>query len=293
MNDLPALVEEQRQQFLTVRVDRSMEFDREAAFAVQIIQGSDYLMKVARSKPESLRNAINNVAAFGVTLNPAQKLAYLVPRAGAICLDVSYMGLMHIAQQCGAIQWGQAVIVRAKDTFELQGIDKQPIHKYSPFATDRGEIVGVYCVVKTDGGDYLTHSMPIAKVYDIRDRSEAYKKGSGPWKTDAEEMIKKTCVKQAAKYWPRRDRLDLAVHHLNTDGGEGLSVKPNAMSEDEFITWAGRITDQKTKEKAKEEWRKALAVCEELGDRTTAERLKKVLLDHSAILDQEPQKAAA
>lgn len=292
MNDLPALVEAQRAQFQVVRVDRSMEFDREAGFALQIINGNSYLAGIAQKNPDSLRNAITNVGAFGVTLNPAQKLAYLVPRGGAVCLDISYMGLMYIAQQCGAIQWGQAVIVREKDTFELQGIDKEPVHKYAPFEKDRGPIIGVYVVVKTDGGDYLTHPMKLSDVYKIRDRSDAYKKGSGPWKTDEEEMIKKTCVKQAAKYWPRRERLDQAVHHLNTDGGEGINLKPNAMSEEEYIAWAGKITDAKTKETAKAEWKKALTVCEELGDSATAEKLKRVLLDHAALLDAQAAEQA-
>jgi recombination protein RecT len=44
-------------------------------------------------------------------------LAYLVPRDGKVCLDISYMGMMHLAQQCGAIQWGQAVLVREGDQF--------------------------------------------------------------------------------------------------------------------------------------------------------------------------------
>ncbi len=37
-------------------------------------------------------------------------------------------------------------------------------------------------------------------------------------------MAKKTVVKRAYKYWPKTERLDTAIHHLNTDGGEGLAV---------------------------------------------------------------------
>jgi recombination protein RecT len=297
MNDLPALIESQRQQFLTVLVDKSLDFDREAGFAVQILQGSDYLRTIAMANQESLRNAVTNVAAIGISLNPAAKLAYLVPRKKAVCLDVSYMGLMHIAQQAGAIQWGQAVIVREKDTFELQGIDKEPKHVYQPFG-DRGAMVGVYVVVKTAEGDYLTHAMPLAKVYEIRNRSEAWKayekdkSKTCPWVTDAEEMIKKTCVKQAAKYWPRRDRLDTAVHHMNTDGGEGLTIKPNTMSEDEYAEWKSKIEKETTKEGAKARWREALAICEELGDAKTAEKLKADLLAHGEFIER-ANKAAA
>ena len=85
----------------------------------------------------------------------------------------------------------------------------------------------MYVVVKTADGDYLTHTMEISDVYDIRERSESWKsfkkKGAAtPWNTDPGEMIKKTCVKQAYKYWPKTDRLESAIHHLNTDGGEGI-----------------------------------------------------------------------
>lgn len=222
------VVNGQREKFCAVLADPHIEFEREAAFAIQHLQGNDYLAKIAMENQVSLKNAITNVAAIGISLNPASKLAYLVPRDGKVCLDISYMGMMHLAQQCSAIQWGQAVIVRQNDTFELQGIDAPPLHKFNPFGTDRGDIIGVYVVVKTDAGDYLTHAMPISKVHDIRDRSSAWKawlkdKKKCPWVTDEEEMVKKTCVKQAAKYWPRRDRLDNAIHHMNTDGGEGLA----------------------------------------------------------------------
>ena len=297
MSDLPALIETQRDQFLRVAVDKSIEFDREAGFALQILTANDYLAKVARGNQGSLFAAINNVSAIGISLNPASKLAYLVPRKSSVCLDISYMGLMHIAQQCGAIQWGQAVIVREKDKFELRGVDKEPEHVYQPFA-DRGKIIGVYVVVKTDGGDYLTHPMPLSKVHEIRDRSEAWKAYQRdkskvcPWVTDEEEMIKKTCVKQAAKYWPRRDRLDHAVHHLNTDGGEGITIQPNTMGEDEVAEWQKKIEATTTKEAAKAVWREALKVCEGLGDAKTAERLKSVLIAHGDFIDR-AQKVAA
>lgn len=36
-------------------------------------------------------------------------------------------------------------------------------------------------------------------------------------------MILKTVVKQAAKYWPRRERPDAAIDHVNTEGEEGIN----------------------------------------------------------------------
>jgi recombination protein RecT len=212
-------------QFQSVLVDKSINFEREAGFALQVLGGNDYAIKTAMGNRQSVVNAVINVAAIGISLNPAKKQAYLVPRDGRICLDISYMGLLDLAIQSGSIMWGQAELVHASDGFELNGFDKPPTHKRNPFATDRGEVVGAYVVVKTRDGDYLTTCMQIGDVFDIRNRSSAWKSGrSCPWKTDEGEMIKKTVIKRAYKLWPKTDRLDGAVHYLNTDGGEGLAV---------------------------------------------------------------------
>lgn len=212
-------------EFQRVLVDQAIKFERECGFALQVLQSNDYTAKVAANNPNSLKASIVNVAAIGISLNPASKLAYLVPRKSAVCLDISYMGLMHLAQLCGAIQWGQARIVHANDKFQLNAINEAPSHEFSPFAKaeQRGEIVGAYVVVKTDTGDYLTHTMTIEEINSIKNRSEPVKAGkSSPWLTDFNEMAKKTVVKQAHKYWPRRERLDNAIHYMDTDGGEGI-----------------------------------------------------------------------
>lgn len=224
------LVNPLKADFEQVCSEPSINFKRESEFAMQIFANNDYLAKIAVANQVSTRSAVMNVAGIGISLNPAQKLAYLVPRKGSICLDISYMGLMHIAQQSGAIKWCQSAIVRKNDQFRREGLDKPPVHIYNDFDTteQRGDIVGAYVVIKTDDGDYLTHTMRIADIYAIRDRSEAWKayknKGTScPWITDEEQMILKTVVKQAAKYWPRRERLDAAIDHVNTEGEEGIN----------------------------------------------------------------------
>lgn len=218
-----------KNEFEQVCSEPSIAFKRESEFAMQIFANNDYLANVAVNNLVSVRSAIMNVSAIGISLNPAQKLAYLVPRDKKVCLDISYMGLMHIAQQSQAIKWCQSSIVRQNDNFQLTSIDTAPRHEYNAFATQeqRGEIVGAYTVVKTEDGDYLTHTMAIADIYAIRDRSTAWKawiskKKSCPWVTDEEQMILKTVVKQAAKYWPRRERLDKAIDYVNTEAGEGI-----------------------------------------------------------------------
>ena len=203
--------------------DQSITWQKEQQFAIQAFQKNDYLAKVAMGNPSSAQNAIINVAAIGITLNPAAKLAYLVPRDGGVHLDISYMGLLHLAQVSGAIQWGQCKLVCANDTYESNGLDSAPTHKYNAFG-DRGAVVGGYCTVKTAQGDYLTEEMTTDEINGIMQRSQSFKSGKkSPWLTDWGEMARKTIVKRGSKYWPRCERLDKAIHHLNTDGAEGIA----------------------------------------------------------------------
>lgn len=215
--------------FNAMVADASINFEREAGFAIQILTSGNYISGLAVNDRQSVVNAVTNIAAIGISLNPAKKQAYLVPRKGKVCLDISYMGLIDLAVQSGSMLWAQAELVHAADGFELNGFDKPPVHTRNPFAPNRGEVVGVYVVVKTHSGDYLTDCMSIDDVNAIRDRSEGWKayktKGTVcPWVTDFGEMAKKTVVKRAYKYWPKSDRLDKAIHHLNTDGEEGLAA---------------------------------------------------------------------
>lgn len=229
--------------FQNVLVDRSINFEREAGFAIQILTAGDYIEKLAVGDKQSVINAVTNIAAIGISLNPAKKQAYLVPRKGKICLDISYMGLIDLAVQAGSILWAQADLVYANDAFILNGFDKPPTHSYNPFSKDRGERVGAYVVVKTSSGDYLTDCMSSEEIDAIKNRSESVKAGkSSPWDTDYGEMAKKTVVKRGSKYWPKADRLDAAIHHLNTDGGEGLASlqtnKPTAIDPQPIIDGA-------------------------------------------------------
>src|SRR5690606_16275725 len=135
---------EAKDTFVSVLSDRSLSFEREAGFAVQALTANDYALRIAMQNRQSVINAITNIAAIGISLNPAKKQAYLVPRDNRICLDISYIGLMDLAMSTGTIRWAQAELVYENDAFALNGFDKPPTHTYDPFSKDRGDVVGVY-----------------------------------------------------------------------------------------------------------------------------------------------------
>lgn len=227
---LPQQIEQVREVVHSVKEDFSklaeihgaVHFDREASFALQILKENDYLARTAMGNVDSLKRAVLNVAAVGLTLNPVHKLAYLLPRKGKVCLDVSYRGLIYLATDVGGIKWAHAEIVKEHDEFVLQSIGTAPVHKFSPFK-DRGQIVGAYCVAKTHDGEFLVTVMSFDEIKSIRNRSEswkAYEKDNqklNPWVTDESEMIKKTVIKRAYKTWPMVNtrRVDDAVSLSN------------------------------------------------------------------------------
>ncbi|MCU9528782.1 recombinase RecT [Pseudomonas mosselii] len=285
-----------RDSFASVLTDRSLNFEREAEFAIQTITANDYSMKLAVQNRQSVVNAVTNIAAIGISLNPAKKQAYLVPRDGKICLDISYIGLMDLAMNTGAIRWAQSELVYTSDNFALNGFDKPPTHSYNPFSKDRGEVIGVYVVVKTSNGDYLTETMSVDEVNAIRDRSSAWKawiskQKSCPWVTDWGEMAKKTCVKRAYKYWPKTERLEEAIHYLNTEGNEGLSPingKPQADA-DLAQRWIDQAVSCQSVDALQQIWQAGLADIKAARDMAAYSQFKaQVEKRRAELLELEP-----
>jgi recombination protein RecT len=288
-----------RDAFESVLADRSINFDREAEFAIQVLQQNDYALKLATGNRQSVINAVTNVAAIGISLNPAKKQAYLVPRDGKICLDISYMGLIDLATATGSIKWAKAAVVHANDSFVLNGFDKPPEHQFNPFGKDRGEPIGVYVVVKTADGDYLTEAMSASDVNAIRDRSSAWKawvskQKSCPWVTDWSEMAKKTVIKRAYKTWPKTDRLDEAIHHLNTDGDEGLyeinnrSAAPAAVADKpsfDRTAWIEKANKAQTVEDLATVWRTGTEAAAKAKDRDGYSAFKDVVNARKSFLE--------
>lgn len=215
------------------KVAQTLSYDKESIFAMQQLTKTDFAMQTANKNPKSVILALHNLASTGLTLNPANGYAYLVPRDQAIVLDISYKGLIKIATDTGSITWARADLVFEADEFTYFGPAAAPAHKTNPFAKDRGAIVGCYCIAKTIQGDVLTEVMDMAEIEKIRSKSSAYsrtKNGqaspSGPWVEWLNQMIKKAVIKRASKTWPyteNRDRIEQAIAIANeSEGGYDL-----------------------------------------------------------------------
>lgn len=220
INDPVKVIKHVEEKFLSV--NSNMEYKKESLFAMQALQKNTGLMETAVKNPTSLRNSMLNIAAIGISLNPALHDAYLVPRDGHVCLDISYKGLIKIATESGAIKWVKAELVFDQDEFTYNGPASKPEHRCDPFIKDRGNIKGVYCIAKTKEDDILVEVMSAEDLMVIKKSSPAYKAGSGPWVNFEGEMSKKAVIKRASKTWPRVEidnRLREAIDMLNESEG--------------------------------------------------------------------------
>jgi len=233
-----SLIESAKDKFIQIieAEDTGVRYEKESMFAYQALTKSDYIYKVAMSNQNSVINAVINIASVGLTLNPATSYAYLVPREGAICLDISYQGLIKIATDSGSIMWAKADLVYESDTFIYRGVSTAPTHEADPFSKDRGEFKGVYCIAKTCDGDYLVETMNAEEINKIKGESSTIKgvkessQQYSPWVRYFGEMTKKACIKRASKTWPkttRSERVQKAVEIINEhEGSEWEDIKP-------------------------------------------------------------------
>ena len=251
-NDIPVVIESAKPDFLELNqaTGNLLNFSKECMFAKQQLNKNSYTLGIAINNPNSLKGAIMNVAAVGLSLNPATQHAYLVPRDKAICLDISYRGLVKLATDTGVIKWARADIVYKNDAFDYNGPAREPDHRVKDVFGVRGEFMECYCIAKTKDGDILTEIMSNEEVLKVRDTSMAFTRASvgkkGPWESWPEEMIKKTIIKRASKTWPQssgKDRLDTAVDVLNQHEGIEIDNQISFYTEDQYTEFHRLIKD--------------------------------------------------
>lgn len=205
-----------------------VNFKAEMLYASQAMMKNDFLATTAMRNPLSLRNAFQQLAASGLTLNPSKQLAYLVPRDGFVILDVSWRGIVKTAVLDNAIRDCIVELVYSKDKFEYRGKRQSPIHSFNPFdkKADRGEFLGCYVEASLPDGRVHVEVVTNEQILIARDASASWRKNkSGTWKDHEDAMRKKAAIKSASKYWPHvGQKLDEVIHYLNTEAGEGYQT---------------------------------------------------------------------
>jgi len=215
---------------IITRSQSGVNWGQEALFAYHAMLANDKLLNCAVNNTLSFKLAMQQIAATGLTLNPTEKMAFLVPRQGKVIFEVSYRGLIKVATDSRAVDMVVAEVVYSGDRFIYRGPTAEPEHIFDPFldVKDRGTFRGVYTTAYLATGRVMVKTTRAEDVFKARDMSAAWtSQGAGkrgPWETHFESMAIKTGIKSARKYWPTTNPvLEQVIDYLNTEGGEGIA----------------------------------------------------------------------
>lgn len=162
--------------------------------------------KLGSCTPASFLGAMMTSAQLGLEVNTPLGQAYVLPYSNKGVLEaqfqLGYKGLIDLAYRSGEVEVIQAHVVYENDEFECEyGLEPKLTHR--PADHDRGEPIKVYAVFKTKSGGF---GFEVMSMEDVRKHaakySKAYSSSYSPWKTNFEEMAKKTVLKRVLKYAP-------------------------------------------------------------------------------------------
>lgn len=175
-------------------------------FTRMVLSALSSTPKLAECSPQSFLAAMMTAAQLGVEPNTALGQAYLLPYRNHGQMEcqfqLGYKGLIDLAYRSGEVSVIQAHTVYENDVFECElGMD--PKLRHVPAKADRGEAVAYYAMFKTKDGGYGFEVMSVDDVQRHAQRySKSYGSGSSPWRSNFDEMAKKTVLKRALKYAP-------------------------------------------------------------------------------------------
>lgn len=148
----------------------------------------------------SFLESVVRAAELGLRFAGAGGEAYLIPYKTKCTLIIGYRGLCALARRTGKVIRIEARCVHEKDVFKIEyGHSQQLIHR-PHLGPDRGEITCAYAIGELRGGSVQLEVMTRVQIDQIRARSRA--SNDGPWKTDYEEMSRKTVLRRLCKYLP-------------------------------------------------------------------------------------------
>ena len=173
-------------------------------FARMVLTAMSNTPQLASCTPKSFLGAMMQAAQLGLEPNTPLGETYLIPFRNHGTLEcqfqVGYKGMISLAHRSGL--YVQAHEVHENDEFDVEyGLDPKLVHK--PVFKDRGNVVAYYGMWKDKDGNFGFEVMSREDIEaHARKYSQSYGKGFSPWKTNFDEMAKKTVIKKALKYAP-------------------------------------------------------------------------------------------
>lgn len=208
--------------------------------------------KLKECSQMSFLGALMNAAQLGLEPNTPLGQAYLIPFKNKGKLEcqfqIGYKGFIDMVYRNENIQTVQAQCVYENDEFEYElGLEPKLIHK--PALTDRGSLILVYALWKSKNGGYGFEVMSKENIdAHARKFSQSFGSSYSPWKTNYEEMAKKTVIKKCLKYAPVKSDFVRATSNDETIKSELNVDMSEIQDEQEVIEGEYKDVTQEPKE---------------------------------------------
>jgi recombination protein RecT len=185
---------------IAMALPRHMNAGRMSRVAMTAAASTPALLKC---DARSVASCIVQAAILGLEPNTPLGECYLVPFGKVCTLVPGWKGLLKLVRNSGELQLVNAQEVREKDAFDFEdGLDPYLRHKRAPGGPEeRGPVVAYWAgaVLRNGGRQFVVMTKAEVEAH-AKKYSKAY--NNGPWKTEFDEMAKKTCLRKLCKYLP-------------------------------------------------------------------------------------------
>ena len=171
--------------------------------------------KLVECSQMSFLAALMSAAQLGLEPNTSLGQAFLIPyknKGKMECqFQIGFKGLIDLVYRNEQVQSIQAQCVYENDQFSYElGLQGRLYHK--PALNDRGKIIAVYAIFHLVNGGFGFEVMSYQDIVIHAQRfSRAFDSECSPWKTNFEEMAKKTVIKKLLKYAPLKTEFSKAI----------------------------------------------------------------------------------
>lgn len=207
--------------------------ERMLSVAITTLSHSPALQACSKS---SLLAGLITSAQLGLEINTPMGYAYLIPYKNKgkseAQFQIGYKGMLELAYRTKQYKEIYAEIVYENDEFHYQlGLNRDLIHV--PAESNRGKPCAYYAVYRltNDGFAFVVKTKEEMLIF-AEEKSIPFRKGfNTPWKTDFDEMAKKTVLKMVLKNGPKSADMVKAMQNDGTikhDIAEDMNNIPDA-----------------------------------------------------------------
>lgn len=197
----------------TVEIDRFMQ-------SAMLALTNPKTPELLKCDKDSIARALKEAASYGLELNGTLGQAYLIPYNESVrnaqggwdkvmtChFQMGYKGLIALARRSNTIKTIAAECIYENDEFDCELASGRSIHHKMNIFSERGEVIGYYCLVElTNGGEQFAvmSKKDAEKFRDTYSKSyiQAKDKSTQNWGKNFDAMALKTCVIKALKLCP-------------------------------------------------------------------------------------------